>query len=140
VPAGTCKAIPADVSTDAGCRTLAEAIGAHFGGSLHVLVNNSGVSWGAPLADFPEAQWDRVFGLNVKAPFQLTRALLPQLKAGVGRAPAPPPARAAAPPNPISDALPEPPPLPEGTVVDPSRVINIGSIVGLTPQPVPTYS
>jgi NAD(P)-dependent dehydrogenase (short-subunit alcohol dehydrogenase family) len=46
-----------------------------------VLVNNAGANWGAPLADYPDAGWDKVMALNVKAVFDLTRALLPQLRA-----------------------------------------------------------
>ena len=37
--------------------------------------------WGAPLAEFPADAWDKVLDLNVKSPFFLTRALLPQLEA-----------------------------------------------------------
>jgi len=48
---------------------------------LHILVNNAGATWGAPLAEFPAAAWDKVLDLNVKSPFFLTRALLPQLEA-----------------------------------------------------------
>jgi NAD(P)-dependent dehydrogenase (short-subunit alcohol dehydrogenase family) len=37
---------------------------------LHVLVNNSGTSWGAPFLDFPEEKgWDNVFNVNVKSIF-----------------------------------------------------------------------
>jgi NAD(P)-dependent dehydrogenase (short-subunit alcohol dehydrogenase family) len=37
---------------------------------LHVLVNNSGISWGAPYSDFPEEKgWDNVFAVNVKSIF-----------------------------------------------------------------------
>jgi NAD(P)-dependent dehydrogenase (short-subunit alcohol dehydrogenase family) len=46
-----------------------------------VLVNNAGANWGAPLADYPEAGWDKVMALNVKAVFNLTRFLLPPLHA-----------------------------------------------------------
>ena len=48
---------------------------------LHILVNNAGATWGAPLAEYPEGAWDKVYATNVKAPFFLTRALLPQLVA-----------------------------------------------------------
>ena len=41
--------------------------------SLHILVNNAGANWGAPLAEFPDAAWDRVLDLNVKGVFHLTR-------------------------------------------------------------------
>jgi NAD(P)-dependent dehydrogenase (short-subunit alcohol dehydrogenase family) len=37
---------------------------------LHVLVNNSGVTWGGPFGDFPEEKgWDNVFNVNVKSIF-----------------------------------------------------------------------
>ena len=44
-------------------------------------MNNAGATWGAPLAEFPADAWDKVLDLNVKSPFFLTRALLPQLEA-----------------------------------------------------------
>ena len=77
---GTCMALPGDLSTTAGTRALADAI-AEREPALHVLVNNAGANWGAPLADYPEAGWDKVMALNVKAVFNLTRFLLPQLHA-----------------------------------------------------------
>ncbi|WP_067488242.1 SDR family oxidoreductase [Actinomadura hibisca] len=69
--------IPADISTEAECLRLAEAVG---DGPLHILVNNAGATWGAPLAEFPASAWDKVVDLNLKAPFYLTRALLPRLR------------------------------------------------------------
>ena len=76
---GTCIALPADLSTEAEARRLAEAIAAREP-ALHILVNNAGANWGAPLAEFPDEAWDKVLALNVKAVFHLTRALLPQLE------------------------------------------------------------
>jgi NAD(P)-dependent dehydrogenase (short-subunit alcohol dehydrogenase family) len=78
---GTCISIPADLSTEAECRRLAEAIAARES-SLQILVNNAGANWGAPLAEFPDAAWDRVLDLNVKGVFNLTRSLVPLLAAG----------------------------------------------------------
>jgi len=77
---GTVAAIPADVSTEAECLRLAGQIGEREQ-ALHVLVNNAGATWGAPLAEFPAAAWDKVVDLNLKSPFFLTRALLPLLEA-----------------------------------------------------------
>ena len=48
---------------------------------MHILVNNAGATWGAPLEEYPGAAWDKVLDVNVKAPFYLTRAMLPQLEA-----------------------------------------------------------
>ena len=50
-------------------------------GSLDVLINNAGASWGAKLGEFPEVGWDKVMDTNVKGVFFLTQALLPQLEA-----------------------------------------------------------
>jgi NAD(P)-dependent dehydrogenase (short-subunit alcohol dehydrogenase family) len=78
--AGDVVAIPADLSTEAGCNALAAEI-ARREPALHVLVNNAGANWGAPLAEYPDDAWDKVLALNVKSVFHLTRASLPQLKA-----------------------------------------------------------
>jgi NAD(P)-dependent dehydrogenase (short-subunit alcohol dehydrogenase family) len=82
---GTCIALPADVSSEAEARALAEAFAAREP-ALHVLVNNAGANWGAPLAEFPDSAWDKVLALNVKAVFHLTRALLPQLEKAASQA------------------------------------------------------
>jgi len=76
---GTCRALPADCSTQAGCAALAAALGEHET-KLHVLVNNAGANWGAPLAEYPDSAWDKVLALNVKGVFHLTRACLPLLE------------------------------------------------------------
>jgi len=77
---GTAIALPADLSTEAGCVALAREI-AQKESALHVLVNNAGANWGAPLTEYPDDAWNKVLALNVKSVFHLTRALLPQLKA-----------------------------------------------------------
>lgn len=75
---GECHSLPADVSTADGCRQLARDFAAQQD-RLHILVNNAGAAWGAPLADYPEAGWDKVMNTNVKSVFFLTRELLPWL-------------------------------------------------------------
>jgi NAD(P)-dependent dehydrogenase (short-subunit alcohol dehydrogenase family) len=77
---GTCHSLPADLSTDAEAKRLAAALAARES-KLHILVNNAGANWGAPLAEYPDDAWDKVLALNVKAVFHLTRACLPQLRA-----------------------------------------------------------
>jgi NAD(P)-dependent dehydrogenase (short-subunit alcohol dehydrogenase family) len=72
------EAIPADVSSEAECVRLAEAVPEE---RVHVLVNNAGTVWGESLETFPESAWDKVLDLNLKAPFFLTRAFLPKLQA-----------------------------------------------------------
>ena len=105
---GACTALCADLATQAGTRALAEALAARES-ALHVLVNNAGANWGAPLAEYPEAGWDKVMALNVKSVFDLTRFLLPQLHKAAGPG-------------------------------DPARVINVGSIDGLSVPALETYA
>lgn len=76
---GNCFSLPQDVSTVEGAQQLARRYGAKEEG-LDILVNNAGASWLADLADFPERGWDKVVDLNLKSPFFLTQALMPQLK------------------------------------------------------------
>lgn len=77
---GEVSGLSADLSTEAGCNGLADEI-ASKEKHLDILVNNAGATWGAPLEEFPAAAWDRVFDVNVKAPFFLTQAFLPLLAA-----------------------------------------------------------
>jgi NAD(P)-dependent dehydrogenase (short-subunit alcohol dehydrogenase family) len=77
---GPVHAIPANLATEPECLRLAAEVGQREQ-AVHVLVNNAGATWGAPLAEFPAAAWDKVTDLNLKAPFYLTRAFLTLLEA-----------------------------------------------------------
>ncbi|WP_264198462.1 SDR family oxidoreductase [Pseudonocardia sp. ICBG601] len=72
--------IAADLSSEDECVRLAAEVGAREE-RVHLLVNNAGATWGAPLEEFPAHAWDKVLDLNLKAPFFLTRAFLPLLEA-----------------------------------------------------------
>jgi NAD(P)-dependent dehydrogenase (short-subunit alcohol dehydrogenase family) len=76
---GECRALPADLSTETGCRELATALAGRES-QLHVLVNNAGNTWGAPFEEFDDAAWDRVLSLNVKGVFHTTKFLAPLLR------------------------------------------------------------
>ncbi len=78
---GDVTALPADLSSEPGCATLAGELESREA-ALHILVNNAGATWGAPLAEFDEAAWERVLALNVKGVFFTTKYLLPLLEAG----------------------------------------------------------
>ena len=57
------------VQSKAGCDTLIAEFTKRES-KLHVLINNSGTSWGAPYDNFPEDKgWDNVFAVNVKSIF-----------------------------------------------------------------------
>lgn len=77
---GECLSLPANLSTEQGCRGLADEL-AEREDSLDILVNNAGANWGAPLEEYDEAAWERVLALNVKGVFHLTKFLLPLLQA-----------------------------------------------------------
>lgn len=52
---------------------------------LHVLVNNSGATWGEPLDKYPDSAWTKLLTLNVQRVFTLTQKLVPLLEEGSKR-------------------------------------------------------
>lgn len=48
-------------------------------GAIDILFNNAGVSHRALAAETADADWDRVFAVNVRAPFRISRAAIPAL-------------------------------------------------------------
>lgn len=53
---------------------LVDRVVARFG-TVDVLVNNAGTTWGAPAEDHPAEAWHKVMNLNVHAAFLLTQAV-----------------------------------------------------------------
>jgi len=78
---GQCFAIAADLTTPEAATALVDTIKARES-ALHILINNAGKTWGAPLESFPDKAWASVMAVNVQGPFTLVRELLPLLKAG----------------------------------------------------------
>ncbi|GAA6010414.1 hypothetical protein JCM11491_006927, partial [Sporobolomyces phaffii] len=122
---GSASYIVADLGSKDGCDKLCAEVKRRTD-KLHILVNNSGTTWGAQFTDFPEKQgtpllwnepsrsgtelfwdyaagWDRVLATNVKAIFYVTAGLAELL---------------------AKDA----------TNIDPGRVVSITSVAGLDPQ------
>jgi NAD(P)-dependent dehydrogenase (short-subunit alcohol dehydrogenase family) len=81
---GPCHSIPADLSTTEGCKHLADEL-ARREPQLHILVNNAGAAWGAPLEEYPELGYDKVMDTNVKGVFFLTQYLLPLMEKAAKR-------------------------------------------------------
>ena len=50
-------------------------------GPIDILVNNAGIAYYGPTQLMTAAQWDRLLGVNLLAPIQITRELLPVLLA-----------------------------------------------------------
>jgi 3-oxoacyl-[acyl-carrier protein] reductase len=79
-------AVHADVSDDDDVARLVSAVGETFG-RLDALVNNAGTTSQTPPDDLDGvdlADWDRVFAVNVRGLFQVTRACAPRLRAAGG--------------------------------------------------------
>ncbi|OJA19214.1 hypothetical protein AZE42_06772 [Rhizopogon vesiculosus] len=102
---GSADYIVANVSSKAGTDALISALEVREPAKkLHILVNNSGVSWGSAFDNFPEEKgWDNVMAVNVKSLFYLTSGLSAWL---------------------AKDA----------SALDPGRVINISSVASVTPH------
>lgn len=77
---GRAEGFAGDVGSEDGVMALAAAVKARTD-KLHILVNNSGKSWGAPLGKFPFKAWDNVMSVNLAGPFTLTQELFPLLEA-----------------------------------------------------------
>lgn len=77
---GRCVGIPADLTTPEATVALANDLKQRES-QLHILINNAGKTWGAPLESFPDKAWAGVMAVNVQTPFTLVRELLPLLKA-----------------------------------------------------------
>jgi len=100
---GSCSCLVGDLSSKSGCDGVIQQFRDRER-KLHILVNNSGATWGAPWHQFPEREgWDRVLSLNVKSLFYMTQGL--------------------------SDLLSK-----DATNVNPGRVINISSVASITPS------
>jgi len=112
---GGCAFVASNLSSREGCEQLINHVKQVFGGSLDVLINNAGASWGEdPYTDREPSKrsnwgWDKVLDLNVKGIFYLSRKCVPLLER-----------------NSPTD--------------DPGRIINVGSVAGLVPQEAPTHA
>ncbi|KAI0747526.1 NAD-P-binding protein [Fomes fomentarius] len=113
---GQCIAIPADIQKLEEVDRLVKELSAKEK-VLHILVNNAGAAWGDTIDDYPDAAWTKLLTLNLQRVFTITQKCLPLLRAAAEEG-----------------GL-------EGNVYrDPARIINIGSVEGLTVPGHETYA
>ncbi|OQV00115.1 hypothetical protein CLAIMM_05653 [Cladophialophora immunda] len=81
--AGRASYIVANLSSMDGIDTLLQDLKKELpNGKLHILVNNAGASWGGPFEDFEDWKYQKIFDVNVRAVFNVTRKMIPFLAAG----------------------------------------------------------
>ncbi len=73
-----CLAVSADMSTVEGPRLAAKAALAEFG-TIDILVNNAGIALNQPLLDITMDSWDTTINVNLRAPFLLAQAVVPNM-------------------------------------------------------------
>ena len=69
-----------DVSSPLDCRRLVDSTVAKFG-RLDVLVNNAGLQFVSPVAEFPEERWNQLIGVILTGTFLCTKYALPHMMA-----------------------------------------------------------
>lgn len=87
-PGAEVRGVAADLGTAAGCEALVRAANGDAGGdpAVDILVNNLGIFEPKAFEAIADADWQRLFEVNVMSGVRLTRALLPGMKArGWGR-------------------------------------------------------
>lgn len=80
LPEGRALGVCADVSEEAGVKTLAQKAQEAFGG-VHLLVNNAGVGVSKPLWETGIRDWQWVLGVNLWAVIHATRIFVPLMLA-----------------------------------------------------------
>jgi NAD(P)-dependent dehydrogenase (short-subunit alcohol dehydrogenase family) len=79
---GRAEALRADMAQSGGPEQLAKQVRSIVGARLDILVANAGVSKSATIENTTVEDFDRLFAVNVRAPFFLVQQLLPILGEG----------------------------------------------------------
>lgn len=80
---GTAFALPADLADPDAVVAATERL-VSTGGPPRVLVNAAATDAPGPAEELPVADWQRVIAVNLTAPFQLSRAVFPRMRAAGG--------------------------------------------------------
>jgi 3-oxoacyl-[acyl-carrier protein] reductase len=76
---GSGLAVQADVADENDIARVVSTARKTYG-SVDILVNNAGIGGGGPIHAHDVGTWDRVMGVNLRGPFLLARAVLPQMR------------------------------------------------------------
>jgi NAD(P)-dependent dehydrogenase (short-subunit alcohol dehydrogenase family) len=79
---GHADAVGADLSAPDGAHKLAAEVRKLVGERLDIVVANAGIATAASIEDQTVEEFDRMFAVNVRAPFFLVQQLLPLLRDG----------------------------------------------------------
>jgi len=67
-------AVKCDLAKEGDIQNLVDTTMKEFG-KIDILINNSGVTWGAPTLEFPIEGWDKIFNVNVRGVWILTQKI-----------------------------------------------------------------
>ena len=76
---GECIMVVGDVSDPSFAEKIVMQAVEAWGG-LHILVNNAGFYWDAPIHRMTDEQWETMIAVNLTAPFRLIRAAAPYFR------------------------------------------------------------
>ena len=79
---GEAEVVEADLESRDGAHVLAEKVRKIVDGRLDILVANAGISKSVPIEGLTVEEFDRLFAVNVRAPYFLVQQLLPVLGEG----------------------------------------------------------
>jgi gluconate 5-dehydrogenase len=78
-------ALELDVLEPEAPKRTVEATAVRFGG-VDLLINNAGISWGAPSLEYPEDRWRAVLDVDLTAAWRMSQAVAPKMiERGGGR-------------------------------------------------------
>lgn len=76
---GECIVVVGDVSDPSFAERIV-TLSVEAWGGLHILVNNAGFYWDAPIHRMTDEQWETMISVNLTAPFRLIRSAAPYFR------------------------------------------------------------